>query len=262
MRSRHSATRPLPTTFCRTGPLVPYIEDFGATLVDEGYLADSLRTKHQFAGELSAWLAQRGAPLTELNAERLQQFYAQRRGGCHRGDARTEEQLLAFLRERSAVPPPITNAEPNEIDDAIAAYERFLRNERGVTTSTLKVYLSIVRSFLGQRFAGGELRLADLQAKDLHQFILQEARRASVRHTERIMLVLRSFTRFLKARGAIELNLSAAVTAAPTRYPVPLPKILQPHEIKRLLAGCDRGTPGGQRRGAADPHQLPPRALM
>jgi site-specific recombinase XerD len=61
------------------------------------------------------------------------------------------------------------------------------------------------------------------------------------------MVVLRSFTRFLKARGAIKLDISAAVTAAPARYPVPLPRALEAREVKRLLAGCDRGTSGGRR---------------
>lgn len=242
-----SHTRPVPTTLCRTGPLVPHIEDFGAFLIGEGYAPYSLRIKYQLAGELSAWLESCGLSLVELNEQRFQQFYAQRDGGCRRGDARSEEQLLAFLRGRGVAPPVIANAERNAIDEVTAAYERFLRNERGVCATTQKVYLAIVRCFLWRSFRGKALDPADLQARHLHRFILQESRRVGVRQTERTMLVLRSFTRFLKARGLIRLDLSAAVTAAPAKYPAPLPKTLEPQEVRRLLASCDRRTPGGRR---------------
>src|ERR1700687_4832210 len=74
--------RPEPTAFCRTGPLVPYIEDFAASLIDEGYAPYTLKTKYELAGDLSAWVTRRKLPLAALDGERLRQFYAQRHGGC------------------------------------------------------------------------------------------------------------------------------------------------------------------------------------
>src|SRR5271168_4297714 len=68
-----------------------------------------------------------------------------------------------------------------------------------------------------------------------------------MRHARKVMAVLRSFTRFLKERGANKADLSAAVTASPTRSLAQLPKTLTPREVKRLLAACDRRTPGGRR---------------
>jgi integrase/recombinase XerD len=240
-------TWPAPKAFCRSGPLVSYIEDFAASLIGEGYAPYTLKTKYQLVGDLSAWLARRGLPLAALDAKHFRQFYVHRHGGCRRGDARSEQQLLEFLRAREAIPPLASKAKPNSIDALVQAYERFLRNERGVSAATLTSYLPIIRRFLAQSFAGKEPCLADLQAKDVHEFILREARRVGMRHARKIMAVLRSFTRFLKERGATKADLSAAVTASPMRSLAQLPKTLAPKEVKRLLAGCDRRTPGGRR---------------
>ncbi len=239
--------RPEPTAFCRTGPLLSHIEDFAASLIGEGYAPCTLKEKYELAADLSAWLARRRLPLAALDEGRLKGFYAQRYRGRHRGDARTEQQLLAFLRARDAVPPLTACVKPNAIDELTGVYARSLRNERGVSAATLASYLPIVRRFLASSFAGKELSISDLQAKDLHRFILREARRVGTRHARKVMAVLRSFMRFLKERGAIRIELSAAITATPTRSLAQLPKTLAPKEIKRLLTGCDRRTPGGRR---------------
>ena len=229
------------------GPIGFLVDDFAASLIGEGYAPYTLKTKYQLAGDLSAWLARRGLPLAALDAKHLRQFYAQRHGGCRRGDARSEQQLLEFLRARGAIPLLALQGKPNAIDEVMGAYERFLRNERGASAATLTSYLPVVRRFLAIKFSSKQPCLADLQAKDLHRFILREARRVGTRHAGRIMGILRSFTRFLKQRGATKFDLSAAVTASPMRPPAQLPRTLAPNEVKRLLAGCDRRTPCGRR---------------
>jgi integrase/recombinase XerD len=239
--------RPEPTAFCCTGPLVSYIEDFAASLIREGYAPLTLKEKYELAADLSGWLARRRLPLAALDEKRMKEFYAQRHRGRRRGDARTEQQLLALLRARRAVPAITARIKPNAIDELTEGYAGSLRNERGVSEATLVSYLPIVRRFLASSFAGREASISDLQASDLHRFILRETRRVGTRHAYKVMGVLRSFMRFLKERGTIRLDLSAAITASPIRSVARLPKTLAPKEVQQLLAGCDRRTSGGRR---------------
>ena len=68
--------------------------------------------------------------------------------------------------------------------------------------------------------------------------------RSSAKRTTK---ALRSLLRYLHAEGLIERRLDHAVPAASGWRLASLPKRLEPGQITRLLATCDRAMPAGRR---------------
>ncbi|SAL68692.1 integrase family protein [Caballeronia udeis] len=58
---------------------------------------------------------------------------------------------------------------------------------------------------------------------------------------------LRSFLRFLLQRGAIQTDLARTLPGVACWRLSHLPRSLPPDQVERLLACCDRSTPGGER---------------
>lgn len=229
------------------GPLAPHTDRFAEFLAAEGYAPHTIRTKCASVADLSHWLKRCGLPLTELDEERVKQFHARHRDSMRRGDATTGDQLLEFLRRRSAIPSLPRKTDRSALGRLMEDYERFLSSQRGLAHSTVVGYLSIVRRFLSEHFANKALRFQTLRPADLHRFVLREARRVSRAHAGTTVTTLRSFLRFLRQRGAIKIDLAAALFGVAYWRLSHIPKSLPPEQVEQLLHSCDRSTPSGQR---------------
>ena len=237
-----------PTQRACAGPLGPYIEKFAAFLAAEGYTSQSIRTKRALVAKLSHWLKRRGMTrLARVDEERIHKFHAHRRNARGRGDVTTGRQLLEFLRNLGAISSRRPHPDRSALGQLTRDYERFLISERGLARSTVVGYLAMVRRFLTEHFRSRPLRLQNLGPRDLHRFVLGEARRVSRTHARTTVTTLRSFLRFLRQRGAIETDLAAALFGVSYWRWAHIPKSLPPEQVERLLRSCDRHTASGQR---------------
>jgi site-specific recombinase XerD len=244
--NRKSAVTASPRRVC-VGPLACHADTFTEFLAREGYASQTIKSKRALVVDLSHWLKRRGLPLSKLDEERLEQFYARRRGPMTRGDVFTGHQLLKLLRGLGVVPSSSPKANRTALDELARDYEKFLSSERGLTCTTVVDHLRIVRGFLTGHFGNKALRLQDLRPQDLHRFILREVRRVSRTHARNTVSILRSFLRFLRQRGAIKTDLAPALLGVAQWRLSHIPKSLPPEQVERLLGSCDRGTPSGQR---------------
>jgi site-specific recombinase XerD len=230
------------------GPLGSYIDGFATRLVREGYTPSTVQEKLHHVIHLSRWLERRKLQAADLDEERLGLFLRyRRRCGAWRSHAPTSWQLLSYLRGLGCIPTP-----PERIDDTPLRrierdFERFLSSERGLKPVTLVGYLRPVRRFLLERFGREEPRLDQLCPRDVNRFILQRAQGVRRSYAKLMVTALRSFLRFLQQRGAISINLAAAVPSVANWRLSHLPQSLTPEQVARLLACCDRSTPIGQR---------------
>jgi site-specific recombinase XerD len=129
-------------------------------------------------------------------------------------------------------------------------FERFLRSERGLSSSTIAAYLQDVLRFLTRRFKDRTVCLRRLNAHDLDDFILHEARRRSPISVKKTLVALHCFLRYALQQGWIKTDLSLGLPKAPSWRYSHIPKSLPPDQVERLLATCDFGTHEGRRNHA------------
>ena len=233
----------------RVGPLAQagVLDGFAARLATQGYARETARHKLRLVRHLSLWLESEGLGVEALDERRFETFVLTR--GPRRapqGEATTGRQLLSHLRHEGRVPEA---PEDTDSADAVAqverTYERYLVNERGLSSSTVGEYLRAVRAFLAQRFGARAVALETLVARDANRFIVRHA--VSRSHAKGLATALRSFLRHLHQRGVIAADLAGAIPPVTNWRLSGLPKSLPPEKVESVLASCDRSTATGRR---------------
>jgi len=239
-----------PSRIRLTGPLARYGEDLRADLVAQGYAAVSRCKLLYLTAHLSRWLEERKCEPAHLSEERIEEFLDHRReaGYTRHLSRRGLGPILGHLRRLGVVPPPgVRGEEPTPLDEFLDAYEQYLLRERALVPATVGGYRAVARQFLSERFAGGALEVDRLSPADLSAFVLRESRSWSIGTAKGKVTALRSLVRYLHLRGALEVDLSAAVPAVAGHRLAGLPKALSAEEVGRLLKSPDRRTPIGRR---------------
>jgi len=161
-------------------------------------------------------------------------------GPAHR--RRGARRFIGFLQECGAIPQTTMVCEPTE-DPRFTAFRNWLRRHRGAADETIRRYLHEASRWLPA--LGRDP--SDYDAATIRDVVLNqdaERSRGSVRMTT---TVLRSYLRFLAARGECRPELVYAVPAAPRRRLATLPHYASPATIQRIIDSCDATTPVGIR---------------
>jgi site-specific recombinase XerD len=230
-------------------PLVPHLSPFAASLAEDGYADVTTQAKLSLLSNFGEWLARRELSVMVLNERLVEKFINNRRqkGRLHRGDGETLRQFLKHLRGRHIAPEPQPIRDGCPLAEILNRYEKHLRSERGVVTSTVVNYLPFARKFLVERFPEGPLLLSEVTSSDVSAFVLRHAETMRSRRLQLMATAFRSFFRFLFQNGELQTNLAAAVPAIADWRLSTVPKYLVPKEVDRVLAGCDRQTSTGRR---------------
>lgn len=228
----------------QVGPLGLYIEGFAAVLSQRDYNSRTIREKLRIAADLSRWLERRHIKLNRLKERHIHAYLQARRKRVYRGRKKlTVIALLQHLRKSQAVPTVPTPAHIVLIEQE---YRGFLTQERGLTESSVKQYLSTAQRFFAHRFQSGKVRLNQLCAKDVTNFVLHYRSRRSP-SPQWMITRLRSFLRFLFQHSWITTNLAAAVPTVPKFRLSELPRFLETKQVEKVLRCCDRRTKMGKR---------------
>lgn len=233
----------------RSGALAPLTDGFAAALTDDGYTPHgAIKQLHLFA-HLSRWLDAEGLGLADLDGEAIARFFAGRREAGHTKlvSPRAAEPLLAYLRAAGVVPPAAPRKSAGPVDDLLVDYRRYLVLERGLLPASAGGYAVNVRPFLEGLVGPRGVELDRVTGAAVVAFVVASCPSQSRSSAKRTTKALRSLLRFLHAEGHIEWPLDYAVPAASGWRLVSLPKRLEPEQITRLLASCDRSTVVGRR---------------
>ncbi len=114
-------------------------------------------------------------------------------------------------------------------DDALAAFGRFLRSERGFSEHTARAYLSDVR----QLARHAKARPQRVSADDVRAFLASQHRARSPATLGRRLAAVRAFFRFLVREGARRADPTLGIPAP--RAPRPLPRPLAVDDCAALL---------------------------
>lgn len=232
----------------RSSPLGPHIGSFAGLLSRLGYCPNNGWQKVRLVADLSRWLQRRRTKLAHLHEGLTTAFLRARwkRVSRKSGDQITMDQLLQFLRQAHVIP-PVPSVPPSEIDSMEQAYRSFLLQERALAPASVKNYADVMRRFLSHRFRNGKVRLNDLHAEAVTDFVLHDTAGRGRRSAQLMATVLRSFLSFLFQHGRITTNLAAAVPTVAGWRLSELPRFLESEQVEKVLRSCDRRRKVGKR---------------
>jgi integrase/recombinase XerD len=232
------------------GCLAAHIGTFARTLSKQGYALDSVHRQVLLAACFSRWLNRQGVPLRSISSEHPSGYlrYRARQVRPHHGDSAALMRLLSFLRSEGVIRAEKISARPQTATERCwRAYERHLREARGLANETIVNYVPFVLSFLMDRFGDGPVALPHLSALDVVRFVQRQAPRLHPLRAKVMTCALRSFLRYVRYRGKAKLDLAAAVPVVAYWSMSSIPRAIAPDQVRRLLASIDRHTAMGLR---------------
>jgi integrase/recombinase XerD len=229
-----------------TGPLASHALELWGILLQRGYAPLSCREPVRLLAHLSAWMEQTGLESGQLRSEDVQRFirHRRRRGRSLRGLRLVMEQLR---RKRLIAGDEATADAKSPVGQLLIGYEDYLRKERAAASDTVRAYLGVARRFLFDEYGSGAVELECLAAARVVRFVLRASRKHSVATAKCVVTALRALLRFLYVRGDLSANLAGAVPAVAGWRLSPLPRFLEPGQVRLLMCACDRRTRVGQR---------------
>jgi site-specific recombinase XerD len=231
------------------GPLAPFADGLRQDLAVRGYALDTVTEHVRLLADLSGWLASAGLTAADLTGEAAGEFLGARRAAGHSTgvSARALAPVLGYLRSVQAAPPQGRPVPATPVEALLAAYQRYLEGERGLSAGTVTHYLRYAQAFLAGFPGPLTETLARLSAGQVTGYVLELARSRRGRPPDMVVLpALRSLLRYLHAAGHIRLPLAAAVPAGRAWRPG-LPRAASPDHLRAVLASCDRDSAGGRR---------------
>jgi site-specific recombinase XerD len=165
-----------------------------------------------------------------------------------RGDAAALRQFIDLLQRQGVVPPErIPPCRLTPVEQAVNAFERYLRNERSLGEAAVVNYVPFVRRFLADRFGHRPVRLSRLCAGDVVRFVQSQAPRLHLKRAKLLTTALRSFLHYVRYRGDVVCDLAAAVPTVANWSMTSIPRAIPTEAVRRLLASINRRTATGRR---------------
>ncbi len=225
----------------RTGVLGPYIDSFADLLSDLGYARRTMRCQLRLVADLSHWLQARGLAVQNLNEDKIRESLEElpRNGEFIHHYGAVFRILLEHLRDLGLTPAPKPKIDDSAIGRLVDEFRRYLLQECGLCEATGDCYVLWIRRFLSERFGANPLLLSELSSCEVTQFVLRHARDISIQTSKGMVTALRSFFRFLRLRGEVNIDLTSAVPTVADWRLSSLPKSLEPEQVERLLKCCN-----------------------
>ncbi len=233
----------------RSGPFGPWLDSFTGWMANLGYTAWSCRSCVVLVADLGRWMAKHKKVVSTLDESAISAYVDERKTQRERrGDAALR--FLKYLRAEGIAAPRPHMPDRSPIAICCGRYEEHLRRERGACDGTVEGYAAVVRAFLRCRFSDGPVDPRRLKAGDVQKYMLDHARTLSPRWIGFLGAALRSFSRFLFARGETPSDLSKGILVPRTTRLSGVPKYLPAEEVEKLLDACDLKTGTGRRNHA------------
>lgn len=227
----------------RSVPRGRLLERFAEELRQMGYAELTARRHIRAAEHFVYWTNQKGL-VTEFLQEGCVESFDRHLCRCqcphfghtNRGELRKSvRQFLKFLRRIGGATGAITTETPPE-PILLRGFRAWMRQQRGTFDSTLYNYGLAIRDLLK---ALGE-DPSSYDAQGLRKFILKCNQHCGWAKAKKTVTAIRAFIRFLAVEGKCSASLEAAIPTLAHWRLASLPCYLQPEEVERVIAACDR----------------------
>lgn len=232
------------------GPLAGNIGSFADSLGAMGYAADSIHRQVRIGACFSQWLGQGAVTPQGITPGHLTRYLRYRARRCRpcRGDLAALTHLMDFLRREGVIPAEeVAVRERTAMDRCADAYEVYLREGRALATATIVNYVPFARDFLRHCFGAKPVEISCLSASDVLRYVRHQAPRLHRKRAKLMTTALRSFLRYARYRGEVDVDLAAAVPVVPNWSMTTIPRAIAPDQVRQLLASIDRRSRTGRR---------------
>jgi len=153
-----------------------------------------------------------------------------------------------LLAQAWVAPPAVSTSADSPTGEWLRCYVHYLHTDRGLTESSVGVYVPFVRDFLAEQAARINANATDaFNAPAIRRFLLDRARNRSSEYCRLLAVALRSLCRFLFIRGDTASDLSVCVPTVRRWRQAEVPSYFTPEEVERILASADLSTSRGRR---------------
>jgi len=225
----------------RAGPAADHIDDFADWLHRRGYRPKVLRNKLRSFAAWTDWLKLNGMTGTDfIDGLRACEAYirmhprARYQRGPNKGSLTVARLFIRFLQQRNVLPQPSTPPSPSDLWPLLGEFRSWMRQHRGVTESTLRVY----DGSLAELQATVGVDPAAYTAESVRRFVLERARRHGVSYAKLTASAVRTFLQFLAATGRCRAGLAHAIPAFASWNNTSMPRFLIPEDLERVVASC------------------------
>jgi integrase/recombinase XerD len=214
-------------------------------------------TQSQLVSDFCRWLEEKAVACHKLSPGHADRYLRHRsRRRCPRPkDGPILARFLELLCKIGAIARREVSAKATPIQQLIAEFTLDLRQERELAPTTLANYLPVVRCFLTE-CSDRDCLLSSLCVTDVIEFVQRRALRQSVGHTKLTVSALRSFLRYARYRGHVDIDLAAGVPAVASWSMVTIPRSIAPENVQKILARCDRESAVGRRNLNPRPRRI------
>jgi site-specific recombinase XerD len=233
----------------RTEPTGRYMDDFAKTLHTKGYGVWAAQAYLRAAAHLGMWMKQQGLFVMKLDDQVIGEFARHlpscRCLGKNRGiydDAVIgTRHFLDYLRDIGVAPAsaPLEKPLPTIID----GFERWMRQHRGVSESTLTTYRLILTKLVG---AVGETP-CNYNAHVLRRGVEMQTSRCGRSWAKLVITTIRMFLRYLVVYNLCDPNLVDALPTIAHWKRASCPDYLSKEEVEKLVVACNPVTAEGAR---------------
>jgi site-specific recombinase XerD len=150
------------------------------------------------------------------------------------------------MRELDICPtPPGAILSPR--DQVQEDFSRYLRDDIGLSKRTLEHYTGIIAPFLRKQVGADGPRWSALTSAKILKYFRRCARERSPQYMQRLRTALRSFLRYLRVRGEVQIDLCNCIPGVMSVRLKTVPKYLSTSQVRHLLRTCRRNTAEGKR---------------
>lgn len=232
------------------GPSGPLLEDFAGYLFRSGYAKITARRHIRSAEHIVHWALLQGLSVDGLDGPALERFgrhLCRCRCGrfycAARVDILTGARLfLTNLHGAQGAQMCLAKADTPE-SELFNSFCQWMRDQRGSTDGTLSNYGRSIRELI--RLNGEDP--SKLTARFLRQFVMERSQHLGWAAANHCTTGLRMFLRFLIANGRCSAGLLGAIPKLAHWRLSPLPRVVAPADVERIIASCDLSSPAGKR---------------
>lgn len=237
----------------RAGPLGGFMDGFCFDLVDRGFSRHTVRRHIGNVAHLNACLCTQGVCDATLQARDVEAFYevypkvARHRGSlaAHMAAVRyAVNRFIAYLRLRGFYEEE--SREASAFEPLLREYVKWLKVDCGCAAGTIELRTRSIQRFLED--LGPLAAQCDCwTAERVTAFFLHYAQAAGRSARRQMQAALRTFMRFCRQRGYIDLPLDLAVPSLRTYRLASVPRGFSDAQARAVLGCIDRKTPIGCR---------------